>query len=302
MQGAPDPATQTLGDAAQPCVMPPGKTPSPLSREDLQRSARLSVSLQRQIIPRLLLANRALAEGAAGAHHPAPQGISLDAFCDLVLSNDVDAIDVQVRELRARGETLESILLGLLAPTARHLGERWKRDLCDFTQVTIALWRLQQIVRNVCNDMPAQPLQALRQRVGRKVLLLPVPGEQHLFGLQIVGELLMREGWEVTLDPAMGLEDILRTVRQESFTVVGLTASSRSRLEGLAALIVRIRRASKNRQVAVMVGGSVFSEHPELAALVGADATAVDGQQTVEQAQAIYHLSNAISPRQLSSS
>lgn len=259
--------------------------------------SRLSLPLQRQIIPRLLLANRALSTGGVRQPKAIPEGIALEGFCRLVLDNDVAAINGHVRELQARGESLDTILLGLLAPTARHLGDMWKQDLCDFSQVTIGLWRLQQVVRDVCNGNDNLP--ATNRRAGQKALLLPVPGEQHLFGLQIVGELLMRAGWDVTLDPSLGADGILRTVRNEAFTVVGLTASSRSRLEGLAAFILRIRRASKNRLVAVMVGGSVFSEHPELAALVGADATAVDGQQAVDQAWAIYQLTNSQDPRQL---
>jgi MerR family transcriptional regulator, light-induced transcriptional regulator len=259
--------------------------------------SRLSLPLQRQIIPRLLLANRALTTSGVREPKALPEGIAIESFCRMVLDNDVASINGHVRELQGRGESLDTILLGLLAPTARHLGEMWKQDLCDFSQVTIGLWRLQQVVRDVCNGCDNLP--SPQRRMGQKALLLPVPGEQHLFGLQIVGELLVRAGWDVTLDPSLGTEGILRTVRNEAFTVVGLTASSRSRLEGLAAFILRIRRASKNRLVAVMVGGSVFSEHPELAALVGADATAVDGQQAVDQAWAIYHLTSTQDPRLL---
>jgi hypothetical protein len=36
-----------------------------------------------------------------------------------------------------------------------------------------------------------------------------------------------------------------------------------------------------------MVGGPAFNDHPELVALVGADATAVDGRQAALQAEAL---------------
>ncbi|MGE0311928.1 MAG: B12-binding domain-containing protein [Lautropia sp.] len=291
-------AGQAIGaSCGAPCVPADAHAPASTREDVASYGARLAGSLQKQIIPRLLLANRALARERAP--ELAPQGISLPDFSALVLANDLDAIEAQVRTLCQRGETLETILLGLLAPTARYLGEMWKEDLCDFSQVTIGLWRLQQVVRNICNDVPVSS-QPLRRRVGRKVLLLPVPGEQHIFGLQIVGELLVRAGWEVTLEPALSSDEVLRVLRTEHFTVIGMTASSRTRLEGLAALILRMRRVSRNRQVAVMVGGAVFTEHPELAALVGADATAVDGQQTVEQAQAIHQLASAVGPLHLS--
>jgi methanogenic corrinoid protein MtbC1 len=39
-----------------------------------------------------------------------------------------------------------------------------------------------------------------------------------------------------------------------------------------------------------MVGGPVFLAHPELVAMVGADATAADGRQAVQQAQRLLML------------
>jgi hypothetical protein len=40
----------------------------------------------------------------------------------------------------------------------------------------------------------------------------------------------------------------------------------------------------------VLVGGPIFIAHPELVALVGADATAVDGRQAAIQAETMLSL------------
>jgi hypothetical protein len=64
----------------------------------------------------------------------------------LVLSDDAQAAARLVARLRADGVPLETIYLDVLAPAARHLGERWEQDLTDFTDVTIGLWRLQQLM------------------------------------------------------------------------------------------------------------------------------------------------------------
>ena len=48
-----------------------------------------------------------------------------------------------------------------------------------------------------------------------------------------------------------------------------------------------MRRASCNPAIGVMVGGPAFTRSPHLAALVGADATAADGQQAVVQARTL---------------
>ena len=44
---------------------------------------------------------------------------------------------------------LELLFLRLLAPAARRLGELWEGDLCTFTDVTIGLSHLQQVLREL---------------------------------------------------------------------------------------------------------------------------------------------------------
>ncbi len=72
--------------------------------------------------------------------------------------------------------------------------------------------------------------------------------------------------------------------------MVGFSLTCDSRIEALAALIHDIRRATRNPSIGVMVGGLPFAERPELSALVGADATATDGQQAVLKAETLLAL------------
>ena len=48
-----------------------------------------------------------------------------------------------------RGASVETLYLDLLAPTARHLGDLWDADVCDFTEVTVGLGRLQQVLHEL---------------------------------------------------------------------------------------------------------------------------------------------------------
>ena len=70
----------------------------------------------------------------------------VSAFAAIALNSDAVVATAHVETLRAKGLGLECIYLELLAPAARHLGELWEADLCDFTQVTLGLWRLQQVM------------------------------------------------------------------------------------------------------------------------------------------------------------
>jgi methanogenic corrinoid protein MtbC1 len=252
--------------------------------------ATLARALDDEVIPRLVLARRAalpcapLEEQAARA--PIGSQDVLD-FARLVLDVDPGAAADHVAAVLARGASLESVFLDLLGPTARCLGDMWNEDLCDFTQVTVGLWRLQQIVRDLS---PAFAELSEPRDQARRALLVPVPGEQHTFGLFMVAEFFRRAGWDVWAGPVASGTELLDLVRHDWYAVVGISVSSDVRLEGLAATIHAVRRASRNRGVGVMVGGPPFLDRPELAALVGADASAVDGRQATHQAEGLLAL------------
>lgn len=248
------------------------------------RLTHLVRTLEIDIIPRLVLARRAApgAPAAPTALGRLPNAADVADFTRLILGHDVAVAASYVEALRARGTALETVFLELLAPSARRLGELWKADLCDFTEVTVGLWRLHQLLRELS---PTFRNETEDDSLGRRVLLAPAPGEQHTFGLCIVAEFFRRAGWDVWGGPPAPGGDLPGIVRNESFALVGLSLSGEARLDGLASRIREIRRASRNRAIRVMVGGQVFNDRPQLVALVGADATAVDGRQAPQQAK-----------------
>lgn len=251
------------------------------------RLTQLVSTIEGEIIPRLMLVHR-----SARAIPAAPPGNaaipSLEEVAELAkvaVEQNAEAALSYIEAIHARGNSFDRLFLDLLAPAARHLGELWDADLCDFTQVTVGLWRLQQILRNFGrafeNDYPEH---------GSRALLVAVPGEQHTFGIFMVAEFFRRTGWEVNDAPVATNEDLLDIVRGEAFHIAGLSVGAPVRLESLASLIRAIRRVSLNRSIGVLVGGPVFKGQPELARLVGADATAVDGREAVTQSQDLLRL------------
>ncbi len=189
--------------------------------------------------------------------------------------------------VRASGAGIDALYLGLLSPTARYFGDLWNEDLLDFTQVTIGLGRLHRVLRELT---PMFPVAAGEPPQEHRALLVPVPGEQHTFGLAMVTEFFRRACWAVwSGTPANGAE-LGAIVRDNWFAIVGFSLGSELRLSELRTSIGRVRRISRNRNVGIMVGGPAFVEHPELVAQVGADAMAVDGRQAVTQAQSLLSL------------
>lgn len=67
------------------------------------------------------------------------------------------------------------------------------------------------------------------------------------------------------------------------FDMIGFSVSRVPNPQKLAKDLLIIRKAARNRNVAIMIGGAAFVQDPGLCALVGADATASDGPQAVSQ-------------------
>jgi methanogenic corrinoid protein MtbC1 len=246
--------------------------------------SQLTRTIEAEIVPRLVLSRRGTSARRAvpTIRGGLPSSDAVAEFAEALLARDAAGAAAFVAEARARGTSLETLYLDLLAPAARRLGDLWTVDLCDFTDVTLGLWRLQHMLHELG---PAFLSEANRHDYGRQVLLTPLPGEHHTFGLSMVAEFFRRGGWSVCSLPLAAIDDLAKAVRGEWFTLVGFSLGNESRLDQLASGIRLVRQASRNPALGIMVGGPVFIDHPELVARVGADVTAVDARQAPLQAR-----------------
>ncbi len=251
---------------------------SDANREAVElRLAVLSRAIEHEIIPRLMLAHPTAQECFSAAQPASPQVSTQDveAFAKLVLSPDENVAHACIDTMRNSGISVETIYTDLLAPVARYLGKLWEEDLCDFTEVTLGLGRLHQVLRELS---PAFS-QANNVTNGRRVLLLPAPGEQHTFGLVMVSEFFRRAGWDVGGGPSEAGADPELMVQREWFDVVGFSLGNITQLDALASSIKVIRKTSLNKSVCIIVGGPLFLAHPEYVSYVDADAASTDGAQ-----------------------
>jgi methanogenic corrinoid protein MtbC1 len=271
----------TLADVQdfESCHFGGGNPASPVGVSS--RMSRLARTIEGEVIPRLMLAHRAPAPRARNQGN-APGQADIEALGDIVMRGDLTAALSFVDEFRKNGTALETIFLDLLAPTARRLGALWETDDVHFMDVTVGLCRLQQVLHELSPDFEAEGEQ---RETGPRVLLAPVPGEQHLLGILIVEEFCRRAGWDVWTAFSGSPRDIRDLVRSQHFDAVGLSMSSENSQVRLRDLVGLIRRESLNPSIVVTVGGRAFVADPELAVRVGADATAIDGRDAILQLQ-----------------
>lgn len=251
-------------------------------------SEQLSRTIESEVIPRLMLAHRLSPDWAAeqAAEEREACAGNIEEFARLVLLDEADPAIAYIETRRAAGVALERVLLELMAPAARLLGEYWEQDICDFAQVTIGLSLLQQLLRKYS---PAASVDGDMNAANRHALVMPAPGDQHTFGICMVEEFMRSGGWCVEHHPAKSSNEIVSLVQDNWYSVVGLSLSSECFYSAVGECIGHIKQQSRNSVIGVMVGGPFFLEHPELITSVGADATAVNGPDAVVQARALVH-------------
>lgn len=284
--GTEHPMDVALGELATSAQRPPSIDQSLAQEQD----ARLIRVIEGEIIPRLMLAHQELNRRARAAREVTqtkPEPIHVEEFARTILAADVDAANAYVELMRSAGMTLDALYLDLLAPAAQHLGELWLADLCDFSEVTVALWRLQQMLHEFS---PAFRSEARALVDGWSALLAPAPGEHHTLGLSMIAELFRRAGWNVWGGAPSSSDQLLRIVREHWFEMIGFSTGSQCRLDVLRQTIIEVRRASRNPHVAIMVGGPIFVQEPELATCAGADGTAADARAAVDRAEQLVRL------------
>ena len=236
----------------------------------------LSALIEREIIPRLMIAH-----AVDGPDLVRVTADEVDALAPLALQVHADALLAQVEAVMARGVPVAAVMVDLLAPTARLLGEWWEDDRVTFVDVTMGLWRLQQVVHEIA---ARAPLARQRAAGGRRALFAAMPGENHDFGTVVIDELFRGDGW-VTQRPtgATGAE-LARLVGDGWFDLVGLTISCDCNIASLTPLIAALRNVSTNPRLCVMIGGRVIGGDMALAVRLGADGTAGDARQALQVA------------------
>ena len=274
-----------LGEDLTDCGAAGAVQPANSNADWEERRAKLARTIETEVIPRLMITaqGRTARANLSAIIGGGPSEEDVDAFAQIILTSNIAAAAAYIEQMRERGLSVEMICVDLMAPTARRLGDYWVADACSFIDVTLGLGRLQHLLHTLSPSTP----QVARRSTVRRALLMPTPGEQHTFGLLIVAEFFLRAGWDVWGGPLAAKSDPIAMVRDEWFDVVGLSASAEKLVGTLTRQISELRKASLNRNLAVMVGGKLFSDHPELTQEVGADISTGDGREAPRLAEAL---------------
>jgi methanogenic corrinoid protein MtbC1 len=257
-----------------------------LHRSSVQGSANdeckefLEDVIGQQLIPRLLNSQHynerlvtAEVSGASAAALP-----EFSDFSDACQQGDALRVNTIVDLLIVQGFSQERIFLELITPAARHLGALWDSDLCSFADVTCGLAILHHVVYRLGYEFREGPHDKSAQT---NVMMCCAPGSMHLLGVTIVGDLFRREGASVVIEVSSTEEELTRAVENEWFDVIGISVAIESQLLHLKSLIAKLKKASGNPNVKVLLGGPIFMLVEATPGMFGADAISNNAAEVV---------------------
>ena len=236
-----------------------------------QGASRLMPLVEEQIIPRLMQAHR-----DRHADQNMPPATEVTAFAEAVLFKEPALASQQIDRLRANGLAIESVFLYLLTPAARYIGELWENDLCSFSQVTLGLWRIQQIMYDLSPAFHASRNPGNATARQRRILISTTTGSQHTFGLSMLSEFFRSDGWTVLAIPSPAKGDLIDAVGNNWFDIFALSVSADREIDDAQRLIRDARKRSCNPSMNIIVGGALFLRRPDLAQAMGADGMSED--------------------------
>lgn len=198
---------------------------------------------------------------------------------DQSASSGQDFVDA----LLQAGTPIERIYLDLFAPAARRMGEFWEADTRSFTDVTIGLCRLHELLRhNTIN--PAQS--RIRSSLESPTILLSTACEdQHVFGILMVAEFFRKDGWQVRCEPGASTKELARIVSERSFDVLGLSIARSVAPDEITRVIQKMRKSSRNDAIKIFLGGAHVQRDQSIAQAVGADGVSIDASQAPSAAK-----------------
>lgn len=123
----------------------------------------LSLLLENLVIPKLIADRNHSGAAADPVEIPGAAVYSethkiaatdVEAFTIMSLHEEAHVLLSFVDDCLASGNSVETVFVELLAPAARRLGEYWTADSEDFVGVTMGLWRIQEVLRELTLRIP----------------------------------------------------------------------------------------------------------------------------------------------------
>jgi methanogenic corrinoid protein MtbC1 len=179
---------------------------------------------------------------------------------------------------RAAGLDLRTLYLSVLQPALREVGRRWECGEMTVAQEHLATAITQTVMSRLAAAAPAPPGD------GPTVIAACLDAERHVVGLRMLCDLLELEGWTALyLGATVPASDLVRMVGERRPEALALSVSLPPHLLAVRDAVTNVRSLGSPQPIVVVGGRAVTA--PEIAERLGADFTASDAGEAVEQLQ-----------------
>lgn len=178
--------------------------------------------------------------------------VQRDAYLQALLDRSAPRAREVADSVLSAGVPVEDLYAEIFAPALAAVGHMWALDELNVAQEHYATSVTQALIATLAAEAPSAEGQ------GRLAVVTSTPDELHLLGVQMVSDVLQREGWEVcNLGAATPAGDLVDLVKEEVPDLVALSASTAGRLPGVAEVLRELSALEPKPLVAV--GGGLFT-------------------------------------------
>jgi hypothetical protein len=103
--------------------------------------------------------------------------------------------------------------------------------------------------------------------------------------MTMIEEFFLHAGWETASDYAATSGAIMETLAARSIDVIGFSVGCEEFFGPLTDLIKCVNQVSLNRNIAILVGGRLFLDHPDFASKISGATVVSNGVNAVETAE-----------------
>jgi methanogenic corrinoid protein MtbC1 len=210
----------------------------------------------------------------------------ISKLTNLLLDTEEGSFELAITVLKTHGASINYIVLDLIPAIARQLGKQWEDDSLSFADVSIGVNKLERVIHKL--DYLFQANQLERQQ-NKAIFITGFPGSQHSLGSLIFANFLIFSGWQVHRPSQTNIDSIVYGVSSKEVQAIAISVATNEQLEQLPNLIDLLRQKSKNPNIIVLIGGSLYNKAPEAFGHIQAEVKAFSPEESVQKLE--QHLS-----------
>jgi methanogenic corrinoid protein MtbC1 len=210
----------------------------------------------------------------------APLSDLAQAYIQALLAGDRRGASALVLGALEQGTPLKEIYLRVFQSSQHEVGRLWQMNRLSVAQEHFCTAATQLIMSQLYPHLFGA------ERNGRTMVATCVSGDLHEIGVRMVADFFEMEGWDTFyLGANVPAASVVSTLIERQADILAVSATMTFHLRAVESLIAAVGAAEEARRVKILVGGYPFNADPDLWRTLGADACAVDAEQSLAVAE-----------------